>query len=525
MRDDTLRILCGAALAATLVATPAAAAPALAGSTLQRIEAAHAAGLIDAEQRVLYRLYRVVDRERLPPALVAPADEERPLRCGTPLVREAIAARAWLSPAGAAAVEAALPAPLPARSEQYTSTNFALIVGEDGGVEQGTIDAWLDTLEEVWSAEVDTHGFAAPPCTDQHYFDVYLGNTGGDVPTIENDVYGYVTHYGNDCPYMVVHDTYPGGWGAAQVTAAHEFQHGIQSGYDWWEGDWWMEATAVWAEELVYPDVDDYLQYLNGGGWMDYPEYSLYYEDGWHEYGNVAWILYLDEYEGGPVAIRDMWERCAQVDADVAMDDILQDGGSSLPDAFVDFTAHLTGHFFEDGDLWSPIWVTRSHASYPVDGAIAQYLPQRLGSNYVEFLPDGGGATTLEVTFEGDDGTVDFGMALVAFQGGSADYDAVIGGGPLTLTVADFGGDVDKVVMAVSALSEEAAGPGSAGEPYSYQATLGGASGDDDAGDDDGGAGDGQGYGCGCRVDGTPAARPLAVMLLLGAIALRRATR
>jgi len=39
-----------------------------------------------------------------------------------------------------------------------------------------------------------------------------------------------------------------------KVTAAHEFNHAIQFGYDYWEETWLMEATATWIED----DTADY---------------------------------------------------------------------------------------------------------------------------------------------------------------------------------------------------------------------------------------------------------------------------
>lgn len=46
------------------------------------------------------------------------------------------------------------------------------------------------------------------------------------------------------------------------MTAAHEFFHAIQFGYDSYEDAWFMEGTAVWMEDEVYTDVNDNLQYL-----------------------------------------------------------------------------------------------------------------------------------------------------------------------------------------------------------------------------------------------------------------------
>ena len=50
-----------------------------------------------------------------------------------------------------------------------------------------------------------------------------------------------------------------------RVTAAHEFFHAIQFGYDYAEDGWLMEATATWVEERVADDVNDNRQYLAYG--------------------------------------------------------------------------------------------------------------------------------------------------------------------------------------------------------------------------------------------------------------------
>ena len=47
-----------------------------------------------------------------------------------------------------------------------------------------------------------------------------------------------------------------------QVTAAHEYFHAVQFAYDFFEDGWFMEATATWAEDELYDDVNDNVQYL-----------------------------------------------------------------------------------------------------------------------------------------------------------------------------------------------------------------------------------------------------------------------
>ena len=501
-----LRTLCLLGALGLLV-LPATASSA---STLDRIDRAFHAGEIDDEEYVLYRLYRVTDKSLLPSHLVAPADEERAVRCGTPMVRAARAAVDWMSPEARLGVEIVLPRTAHTTTD-YNSDNFALIVGPDYSGTEDDIDWWLETFETAWTVQVTELGFRAPPCTGGHYFDVYLANTGGSSPSMAFDTWGYTDHAG-DCPFVVMHPDYTftgNPVGAAQVTAAHEFQHGIQSGYDWWEGDYWMEATATWAEDLVYDDVNDYLDYINGDGWLTYPELSLTYEDGWHEYGNVIWVKYLAENWGGDAAVVDLWERCIDTDALGAVGDLMGIEGWTFEDGFVDFTAHLAANAFEEAALYEDVYWMGNHDTYPVSGEPDRYFPRELGSNYVLFNP-AGGTQDLQVTFSGaatDDGqAVTWGAALVALTGDAFTYEAleVDADGHASGWVEDFGGAVDRVVLAISVLGGDATS--TPGVTWAYEASLGEAPGDDDddddatPGDDDDDAGAGDDQGCGCRV-------------------------
>lgn len=99
-----------------------------------------------------------------------------------------------------------------------------------------------------------------------------------------------------------------------QVTAAHEYFHAVQFAYDAFEDAWLMEATATWAEDELFDDVDDNVQYL--------PESQLTkpglpldtFNDDGAQYG--SWIFFrflteqLDDTAGGlPTLVRDIWRR------------------------------------------------------------------------------------------------------------------------------------------------------------------------------------------------------------------------
>jgi hypothetical protein len=48
----------------------------------------------------------------------------------------------------------------------------------------------------------------------------------------------------------------------AKVTFAHEFNHLLQQNYDSFQDLWMFESTATWVEDHVYPEINDYLNYL-----------------------------------------------------------------------------------------------------------------------------------------------------------------------------------------------------------------------------------------------------------------------
>jgi hypothetical protein len=106
------------------------------------------------------------------------------------------------------------------------------------------------------------------------------GTKGGDgridiyLDTLQPGLYGYCTidkaprgpRY--DVPAFCVLDNDYAGFPShtplenLQVTAAHEYYHATQFAYDVAEDSWFMEATAVWAEDELFTNVNDNVQYL-----------------------------------------------------------------------------------------------------------------------------------------------------------------------------------------------------------------------------------------------------------------------
>ena len=148
-----------------------------------------------------------------------------------------------------------------------------------------------------------------------------------------------------------------------EVTAAHELFHAVQFAYDYYEDSWFMEATATWAEDELYDNVDDNLQYLPESP-LAQPGSSMDHFDnfGVQQYGDWIFFRYLTEQlpdaEGGlPTLIRDMWERADSApggDDDYsvqAISKVLATQGTSLRSAFASFAAanRTPGLSYEEG--------------------------------------------------------------------------------------------------------------------------------------------------------------------------------
>lgn len=189
------------------------------------------------------------------------------------------------------------------------------------------------TFASVYDLEVGTYGYR-PPLPDNTTLgqtsspqtDIYLADLGGDqVPLFgyctTDDPNAFTTNpdFFDVSAYCVVDEDFTNSvYGTSQtaqefrdVTAAHEFFHAIQFGYDWLEDLWLMEGTAMLMEGQFRPAVHDRINYLDASA-LTAPSTPVDTGEGGHEYG--AWIFwrFLVEQLGelsDPLVIRQIWER------------------------------------------------------------------------------------------------------------------------------------------------------------------------------------------------------------------------
>ncbi len=190
----------------------------------------------------------------------------------------------------------------------------------DAPPSQTWVNQMLNLMNKVWKKEINKLGYREPVKDGNRggssKFDVYLKQIG------DQGLYGYCAAERQKpgfkwlaSGYCVLDNDFAEfpltPMQSAQVTAAHEFFHAIQFGYDYGEDPWLLEATATWMEERAYDDVNDNRQYLPAGQVMD-PRFPLDYFNvsGSQQYGNWPFFEFLSKRYGNGV-VKQIWNKAA----------------------------------------------------------------------------------------------------------------------------------------------------------------------------------------------------------------------
>ncbi len=226
------------------------------------------------------------------------------------------------------------------------------------------IDSAAVILDYVWQIEIDSLGFQAPP--DQNGQPVSLYH----IYFTSMSYYGLTTFSWDDISalpglnytsYIELHNNYAEGFytrglDALKVTAAHEFNHAIQLGYNFRFNDdlYFMEMTSTFMEDYVYDEVNDYVQYLDRffSELVDLP-----FDADWsfHPYANGIFLKMLSRQLGAGI-VPWIWEGVKTNKSLAAIDSILNLNGTTFADVhntyatWLYFTGDraLPGKFFLD---------------------------------------------------------------------------------------------------------------------------------------------------------------------------------
>src|SRR2546423_13083011 len=171
-------------------------------------------------------------------------------------------------------------------------------------------------FENVYQVENVQMGWRAPVTDDTrggdlNKVDVYIKDVGGD------GIFGYSTpdpgqSSNPQASYLVMDNDYSHAQFSRynsylepmEVTAAHEYNHVLQFGYDVAQDTWMFEATAVWMEDKVYTDVNDYLQYIRPWAKLSFVSMTQHNATDQNDalnvkvYGDAVWIRWIDTHLG-----------------------------------------------------------------------------------------------------------------------------------------------------------------------------------------------------------------------------------
>ncbi len=269
-------------------------------------------------------------------------------------------------------------------------------------------------FDNVWATEVDYWGFQAPPIGTGQY----------QISFEQQNSYGYTAPVNASIgsTRIVMHPNYTGFppnndpegdvWGAAKVTAAHEFKHSTQYATSRWSEGGWVEVDATWAEELVYDQTDDYYNYLAGESPIRQPTIPL---DGGSQntgsYEDCVWQLWMSE-TWGPQFIVDLWEWRRTHGSQAMMDSyeaLMDDYGSTLPEGWAMFTAWnygtgyraVSGLGYDEAEFYPAGNFISYTTSYPYSysGSVAH-----LAANFIRLLGlDDAMEGTVDIDFNGSD--------------------------------------------------------------------------------------------------------------------------
>ncbi|MCE5248728.1 hypothetical protein LLG96_00765, partial [bacterium] len=307
-----------------------------------------------------------------------------------------------------------------------TGTNMPELSDKNSNSIPDYIDSVLVYLEYAWNIEINEFGFALPPSD---------GGTGGG-----NEIDVYIKNFGtgaygaaypekvekNYTCYMVIDNDfsesqyYTKGYNALRVTTANVLSLAIEYGYlDTFDMMWWMQQSAVWMENRVWDDVNDYLGYIHF--FFDEQNKSLDNSDGIFMFGAVVWPMYLSKRFGDSI-LRELWEKIGntgEISIDT-FDDVIPIG---LASAYHEFAVwnYFTGDrantrdFYREGDLFSStVGMAAQYDTLPAaDSLSTPYLTSR----YIELSVTGelgeGDALDVRVT---PNGTGTFKSSVVLYN-------------------------------------------------------------------------------------------------------------
>ncbi|MDZ7755712.1 T9SS type A sorting domain-containing protein [Rhodohalobacter sp.] len=253
--------------------------------------------------------------------------EHAPIKCTVPLHAEFLHLKDQLPATTIAEIEPYFERPETSHLEEYLSAsgNFVLYYeteGENAVPAESTIEPGIpdyiylaaESADSSYRYQIEELGFVDFLRSEPYeiYFEdiIFYGTTtssgSSSFITINNNFENFPENAHPDGDVI----------GALYATIAHEIKHAVQYATNGWDGSAgsfdWIEMDATLMEEIVYPDVDDYYNYIKEDFESDEPNsLSIFGAPGsatpgayWH----MTWMLYFAEQYGMEFWV-DVWEQ------------------------------------------------------------------------------------------------------------------------------------------------------------------------------------------------------------------------
>lgn len=365
---------------------------------------------------------------------------------------------------------------------EYETENFVVKWGSYEDFTDADVEALASAFEHGWDTEIDDWGYPSPYGTDTYKFNVYIGDT-TSAPSSQGAA-GYFYYDGEGWPMIVIAAAQVRHRSSVASTAAHEFFHAVQDAVGTYEyddqGAWYFEATAVWTEEQIYPDLAETSSWVAVFAYL--PHYPLNYFDypdtgTWeelHQYGAFLYPRHLSDTYGTEL-IRRSWEEAPRGgDPLVVLDDLLAEEGTDTPSSFFDFAQRNATWDYANGDVYAG-WVEAygfedARNSGTFRGAddspkMPDQPPRTYGANYWEVATH---ADEVVLTFAADDPEVEWSVALVERAGDERTVTPIeiTDGAAEVELVRD--GDAEEAWVVVAVVD----GPVDRGDTYDYELAL-----------------------------------------------------
>lgn len=342
---------------------------------------------------------------------------------------------------------------------RLTSQHF-VVEWDTGVIDEDTAQDFLDALEDGWAVEVDELEWEAPEGAGRYLLPAYVveGNYQSAYTTVE-------ACGGRYLPYIVAYAGSFSQMSWANTMAVHEFNHAIQFNYGQAMEFWFWESTATWIESLVYPSVDWWSYYVTGYtqeteiamAATSQQDQDVFY----HMYGMAIWNFYLENYQGGPDTIRQIWLASRGEDGyyTFTQEDGLTELDLDFEAAYLDFIVRNTVMDYAEQRTFPEIRMDSVQELPAEDASRASTEPQGHGQHYF-MIERGLGEGDLAFTLDAESELADWAVALVAVDDneivasevvtleagdgtvtlpGYGEYDVVVVLSPLTDSTNDYG--------------------------------------------------------------------------------------